>query len=95
MHLFNVAPFDQHLRTSSGADLDGFDSSKTFSELKILPRTLIYLRADEPQTNGSNGDVNGLKNGRAADRDDVWANAHPEEGFKGERIGREDFLLRE
>lgn len=76
MELFKVAPFDQNL-CLNGIHLT--DSSKTLAELKVMPKSLIYLRADEvnQDTQGQNGhhEVNG--------KHDAWAINHPEEGFKG------------
>ncbi len=67
MELFNVAPYDQHL------SLDGLlleESGKTLAELKVLPRSLIYLKADEPD-------------GTDCTLEESWSASHPEEGFKG------------
>lgn len=67
MEAFKVAPFDQNL-CLNGQYLT--DSSKTLGELRVLPKSLIYLRADEP-------------NPVQVEPDDGWAMQHPEEGFKG------------
>ncbi|TRY79895.1 hypothetical protein TCAL_10043 [Tigriopus californicus] len=68
MESFKVAPFDQNLCVN-GVYLE--DSTKTLGELKVLPKSLIYLRPDEPSTNGP------------IDMDECWSMQHPEEGFKG------------
>ena len=44
-------------------------------ELRVLPKSLIYLRADEPNPGAS-----------AIEPDDGWAMQHPEEGFKGKYL---------
>ena len=69
MEAFKVAPFDQNL-CLNGLYLT--DSSQTLGELRVLPKSLIYLRADEPNPGAS-----------VMEADDGWAMQHPEEGFKG------------
>ena len=69
MEAFKVAPFDQNL-CLNGLYLT--DSSQTLGELRVLPKSLIYLRADEPNPGAS-----------VMEPDDGWAMQHPEEGFKG------------
>ena len=69
MEAFKVAPFDQNL-CLNGQYLT--DNSKTLGHLRILPKSLIYLRADEPNPGIS-----------AIEPDDGWNMQHPEEGFKG------------
>ena len=76
MEAFKVAPFDQNL-CLNGQYLT--DNSKTLGHLRILPKSLIYLRADEPNPGIS-----------AIEPDDGWNMQHPEEGFKGMHI----FLFR-
>ena len=71
MEAFKVAPFDQNL-CLNGQYLT--DSSKTLGELRVLPKSLIYLRADEPNP------------GHVMEPDDGWTMQHPEEGFKGIEI---------
>lgn len=70
MEAFKVAPFDQNL-CLNGLYLT--DSSQTLGQLRVLPKSLIYLRADEPNPGAS-----------VMEPDDGWAMQHPEEGFKGE-----------
>ena len=83
MELFKVAPFDQNLRYN-GEYLT--ETTKTLAELRVLPGSLIYLKADEVDesalANGKNGLING--NGRGEEEDASWTINHPEEGFKGE-----------
>ena len=91
MELFKIAPFDQILRveSSSGASsiLLRADNVKTLGELKVLPRSLIYLRADDMAVgcdhNGT-GATNGLARAGSGDGEPWSLNHHPEEGFKGE-----------
>ncbi len=45
MEMFKVAPFDQHLTVD---DCQLSDSAKTLGQLKVLPNSIVYLRADEP-----------------------------------------------
>ena len=71
MEAFKVAPFDQNL-CLNGQYLT--DSSKTLGELRVLPKSLIYLRADEPNP------------GNVIEPDDGWTMQHPEEGFKGQYL---------
>jgi len=70
MEAFKVAPFDQNL-CLNGQYLT--DNLKTLGHLRILPKSLIYLRADEPNP----GSIS------AIEPDDGWNMQHPEEGFKG------------
>jgi hypothetical protein len=67
MEEYGVAPFDQNLRYH-GTLL--FDSSQTLAELRILPRSTIYMTVDEPNS-GSTADT------------DSWSKQDPEEGFRG------------
>lgn len=69
MEAFKVAPYDQNL-CLNGQYLT--DSGKTLGQLRVLPKSLIYLRADEPNP--------GIL---AMEPDDGWIMQHPEEGFKG------------
>ncbi len=69
MEAFKVAPFDQNLFIN-GQKLK--DSDLTLRELRVLPKSLIYLRADEPNPGAA-----------AIEPDDAWTLQHPEEGFKG------------
>ena len=69
MEAFKVAPFDQNL-CLNGAYLT--DSTQTLGQLRVLPKSLIYLRADEPNPGAS-----------VIEHDDGWAMQNPEEGFKG------------
>ena len=79
MEAFKVAPFDQNL-CLNGLYLT--DSSQTLGQLRVLPKSLIYLRADEPNPGAS-----------VMEPDDGWAMQHPEEGFKGEIRFLHFFLL--
>jgi hypothetical protein len=69
MEAFKVAPYDQNL-CLNGLYLT--DSSMTLGQLRVLPKSLIYLRADEPNPSAA-----------VIEPDDGWAMQHPEEGFKG------------
>lgn len=71
MEVYKVAPFDQNL-CLQGKYL--VDTTSTLGQLKVLPKSLIYLRADEPAP----GVVDLMD-----DADDGWVGQHPEEGFKG------------
>lgn len=92
MELFKIAPFDQILRVESSSGASSIllrdDNVKTLGQLKVLPRSLIYLRADD-MTVGCDHKVSGASNGSAragAGDGEPWSlNHHPEEGFKGER----------
>ena len=91
MELFKIAPFDQILRVESSSGASSIllrdDNVKTLGQLKVLPRSLIYLRADDMATgcdiNGS-GASNGSARVGAGDGEPWSLNHHPEEGFKGE-----------
>ena len=72
MEAFKVAPYDQNL-CLNGQYLT--DSSKTLGQHRILPKSLIYLRADEPNPSIS-----------TIEPDDGWTMQHPEEGFKGKYL---------
>ena len=67
MSMFSVAPFDQILRLN-GTLLA--DTTKTLSELRILPKSTIYLIADEVDAGTSEGTSS-------------WPEQDPEVGFKG------------
>ena len=75
METYKVAPFDQNLWVH-GKYLT--DPTKTLGELRIFPKSLIYLRADEPCLTGSNSKSN-------LDEDTSWVvpQHDPQEGFKG------------
>ena len=64
-----MPPFDQNLWVE-GKYLT--DTKQTLGQLRILPKSLIYLRADEPSTGVG-----------PVEHDDCWASQNPEEGFKG------------
>lgn len=68
MRKFQVAPFDQHLTTCDGRDLN--DNQATLAALRIYPGTTILLQADEPSED-------------PALMEDYARTAQPEEGFKG------------
>ena len=72
MEVFKIPPFDQNLSVQ-GRYLT--DTKMTLGQLRVLPKSLIYLRADEP-TVGASG---------AIEAEDCWTSQNPEEGFKGER----------
>ena len=55
METYKVAPFDQNLWVH-GKYLT--DPTKTLGELRIFPKSLIYLRADEPSLPGTNAQRN-------------------------------------
>ena len=71
MQVFRIPPFDQNLSVQ-GRYLT--DSMKTLGQLRILPKSLVYLRADEPGGMGSNA---------IETEEDAWSSQNPEEGFKG------------
>ena len=75
METYKVAPFDQNLWVH-GKYLT--DPTKTLGELRIFPKSLIYLRADEPSLPGTNAQRN-------LDEDTSWVvpQHDPQEGFKG------------
>ena len=72
MEVFKVAPYDQNL-CLNGQYLT--ESGMTLGELRVYPKSLIYLRADEPNPSIS-----------AVEPDDGWVMQHPEEGFKGKYL---------
>ena len=91
MELFKIAPFDQILRVESSSGTSSIllraDNVKTLGELKVLPRSLIYLRADDMAVgcdNNGTGATNGLARAGSGDGEPWSLNHHPEEGFKGE-----------
>jgi len=67
MEVFKVAPYDQNLMVN-GEYLT--ETQKTLGQLKVLPGSLIFLRADEPTA------------GAPSPTED-WVVQHPEQGFKG------------
>ena len=75
METYKVAPFDQNLCVHCKYLTD---PTKTLGELRIFPKSLIYLRADEPSLTGSNSKSN-------LDEDTSWVvpQHDPQEGFKG------------
>lgn len=76
METYKVAPFDQNLWVQ-GKYLT--DPTQTLGQLRILPKSLIYLRADEPTLACVGAGRNGV------DQDTSWVvpQHDPEEGFKG------------
>ena len=76
METYKVAPFDQNLWVH-GKYLT--DPTQTLGQLRILPKSLIYLRADEPTLPGIGSGRNGVE------QDTSWVvpQHDPEEGFKG------------
>ena len=78
METYKVAPFDQNLWVH-GKYL--MDPSKTLGQLRILPKSLIYLRADEPNTPGSSTGSGRI--GMEQDTSWVVPENDPQEGFKG------------
>ena len=89
MELFKIAPFDQILRVESSLGASSIllraDNVKTLGELKVLPRSLIYLRADDETVGCDHKISNGSARAGAGDGEPWSLNHHPEEGFKGER----------
>ena len=75
METYKVAPFDQNLWVH-GKYLT--DPTKTLGQLRILPKSLIYLRADEPN-------LPGITSTGRIEEDTSWVvpQHDPEEGFKG------------
>ena len=75
METYKVAPFDQNLWVH-GKYLT--DPTQTLGQLRIFPKSLIYLRADEPSLPGSSSERN-------LDEDTSWVvpQHDPQEGFKG------------
>ncbi|XP_014249269.1 ubiquitin carboxyl-terminal hydrolase 48-like isoform X1 [Cimex lectularius] len=69
LHSLGVAPFDQHLSTENGRDLT--DSAATLSSLGIFPRSILFLKVDEPPEDS------------VTPVDDYIKTSEPEEGFKG------------
>jgi hypothetical protein len=83
MELFKIPPFDQNLNLSGSSSLL-CDSTKTLAQLKVLPRSLIYLRADTEIVNGLGSASASAKVNGSARGDEAWImSQHPEEGFKG------------
>ena len=76
METYKVAPFDQNLWVY-GKYLT--DPTQTLGQLRILPKSLIYLRADEPSLPGHGSGRN------VAEEDTSWIvpQHDPQEGFKG------------
>ena len=76
METYKVAPFDQNLWVH-GKYLT--DPTKTLGELRIFPKSLIYLRADEPSLPGTNAQRN-------LDEDTSWVvpQHDPQEGVREE-----------
>ena len=79
METYKVAPFDQNLWVH-GKYLT--DPMKTLGQLQILPKSLIYLRADEPNLPGTANCLNAVE-----DTSWVVPQHDPQEGFKGRYIG--------
>merc|ERR1712150_265696 len=75
METYKVAPFDQNLWVH-GKYLT--DPKKTLGQLQILPKSLIYLRADEPNLPGTADCLNAVE-----DTSWVVPQHDPQEGFKG------------
>merc|ERR1712141_515447 len=75
METYKVAPFDQNLWVH-GKYLT--DPMKTLGQLQILPKSLIYLRADEPNLPGTANCLNAVE-----DTSWVVPQHDPQEGFKG------------
>merc|ERR1711981_105782 len=75
METYKVAPFDQNLWVH-GKFLT--DPTQTLGQLRILPKSLIYLRADEPN-------LPGITSTGRIEEDTSWVVPQhgPEEGFKG------------
>ena len=76
MQVYKIPPYDQNL------SVDGrylTDTKQTLGQLKVLPKSLIYLRADEP-TPGSAAAAS-----HVSETEECWTAQNPEEGFKGEK----------
>jgi len=67
MEVFKVAPYDQNLMVN-GEYLT--ENHLSLGQLKVLPGSLIFLRADEPASS-------------APSPSEDYAGHHPEQGFKG------------
>jgi len=85
MEVFKIPPFDQNLSVE-GRYLT--DTKQTLGQLRVLPKSLIYLRADEPAANGggvggSGGSGIGSGITPSIEPEDCWNSQNPEEGFKG------------
>ena len=77
MQVYKIPPYDQNL------SVDGrylTDTKQTLGQLKVLPKSLIYLRADEP-TPGSAAAAS-----HVSETEECWTAQNPEEGFKGEKL---------
>ena len=85
METYKVAPFDQNLWVH-GKYLT--DPMKTLAQLQILPKSLIYLRADEPNLPGTANCLNAVE-----DTSWVVPQHDPQEGFKGRYIGSHLFTI--
>ena len=85
MNLFQVPPFDQHLHLGSRILSD---TTKTLGELEVLPNSLIFMIADDPNTGGPGGGGGGAGgNGLNGVEEEEWnEEVHMEEGFKGELL---------
>ena len=75
MEVFKVPPFDQNLMVE-GRYLTSDSNLQTLGQLRLLPKSLIYLRADEP-TLGS------ALAAASVSEAECWTSQDPEEGFKG------------
>ena len=75
MEVFKVPPFDQNLMVE-GRYLTSDSNLQTLGQLRLLPKSLIYLRADEP-TLGSAAAAASVSEA------ECWTSQDPEEGFKG------------
>ena len=62
--------------------------SKVNCQLQILPKSLIYLRADEPNLPGTADCLNAVE-----DTSWVVPQHDPQEGFKGKNIGSHLFTI--
>ncbi|XP_070561679.1 ubiquitin carboxyl-terminal hydrolase 48-like isoform X2 [Ptychodera flava] len=68
MHVFSVAPFDQHLMFESGRHI--LDDTATLGDLGVTPGEVLYLKVDLPCED-------------PLLMDDIIKACAPEEGFKG------------
>ena len=76
MQVYKIPPFDQNL------SVDGrylTDTKQTLGQLRVLPKSLIYLRADEPAPGSAAAAAH------VSETEECWTSQNPEEGFKGRK----------
>lgn len=74
MQVYKIPPFDQNLSVD-GRHLT--DTKQTLGQLRVLPKSLIYLRADEPAPGSAAAAAH------VSETEECWTSQNPEEGFKG------------